>query len=287
MPVASVDGRLVEPTSPQVTLFDHGLVTGDGIFETLLVTDGHPFALQEHLDRLERSAAGLELDLPDRTWLVDAIEALLSAPGGPGATESGRWRLRITITAGDAPLASSRAPSGQVRCYLVAEPAPPRREASAVAVVPFRRNEHGALTSLKTISYAENVLALRVAARSGADEAIFANISGDLCEGTGSNVFYVRRGDGRLCTPSLSSGCLAGVTRGLVLSCVGSTERDLPIAAFHPGELSEAFLCSTMRGVQPIASIDGVALEAAPGPLTSAAAAGFAALADDPGARSR
>ena len=125
---------------------------------------------------------------------------------------------------------------------------------ASVVVLPWRRNERGALTGLKTISYLENGLGLRHATEHGAEEGIFANTVGNLCEGCGTNIFVVH--DGQLVTPPLSAGCLAGVTRGLVLEWVpGIAERDLPIEVL--ATCQEAFLTSTSRDVHPIASIDG------------------------------
>ena len=140
--------------------------------------------------------------------------------------------------------------------------------------VPWRRNEHSAVAGLKTTSYAENVVALAYAHERGGSEAIFANTAGALCEGTGSNVFLVV--DGRLCTPPLSSGCLAGITRELVREVVAVDEITLPLGAL--AATSEAFLTSSTRDVQPISLVDGVALPTCPGPHTAAAAAAFAAL---------
>jgi branched-chain amino acid aminotransferase len=143
-----------------------------------------------------------------------------------------------------------------------------------VAVAPWPRNDRGALSGLKTISYAENVVALDWAAAQGAGEAVFGNLSGNLCEGTGTNVF-VGLG-GRLLTPPLWSGCLAGVTRDLVMSVVSVVEEDLPLSALQLAH--EAFVTSSTREVQAVRAVDGKPLPACPGPLTSAAAAAFSAL---------
>jgi branched-chain amino acid aminotransferase len=147
---------------------------------------------------------------------------------------------------------------------------------SRVVTVPWTRNEHGALAGLKTTSYAENVVALARAHDAGADEAIFANTTGNLAEGTGTNVFMVI--DDRIVTPPLSAGCLAGVTRGLLLELVDvpTVEADIAMTAFN--ECDEAFLTSSTRDVQPITSIDGRALSRCPGELTRAACAAFARL---------
>jgi branched-chain amino acid aminotransferase len=156
---------------------------------------------------------------------------------------------------------------------VVCSPPPDWPPSEHVATVRWTRNEHGALAGLKTTSYAENVIALADANSRGAGEAIFANTKGDLCEGTGTNVFLVV--DGVLVTPPLSSGCLAGITRELVCELVDVDERAVPLGAL--AQASEAFLTSSTRDVHPIETVDGVALPACPGPRTLAAAAAFTA----------
>jgi branched-chain amino acid aminotransferase len=184
-------------------------------------------------------------------------------------------RLRVTVTGGPAPLGSDR--GGEPPTVIVAGSAmAPWPATTDVVVVPWPRNERSALAGMKTISYAENVVALAYAKARGAGEALFANMGGDLCEGTGTNVF-VGRG-GRLLTPPLSSGCLAGVTRDLLIELVDVVEETMPIAALALVE--EAFLSSSTREVQPIAAINGRPLAAAPGPLTKAAADAFRDLVE-------
>ena len=134
--------------------------------------------------------------------------------------------------------------------------------------MPWPRNERGATAGLKSTSYAENVIALAYAAERGAGEAVFANLAGHLCEGTGSNVFYVV--DGELRTPTLASGCLAGVTRALVLEWCGGREVDESIEVLD--EASEIFLASTTRDVQGVHRWNDRALDA-PGPVTREALA--------------
>jgi branched-chain amino acid aminotransferase len=257
-----VDGELLPAADARVSVFDHGFVTGDGVFETLLVRDGRPFALRRHLDRLARSAAALGLSLPPTSELEDAVAAVTE--GGP---REGRARLRITLTGGIAPLGSGRG-GGPCSIVIAVAPLTDWLPTAAVAVVPWSRNENGALAGVKTTSYAENVIALEWACERGANEAIFGNTAGNLCEGTGSNVFVVV--GGALITPPLSAGPLAGVTRDLVLELMAAAERDVPLDAFASGEVEEAFLTSTTRGVQPISSIDGTELSGVPGSLTEA-----------------
>ncbi|MDS1269588.1 aminotransferase class IV [Lipingzhangella sp. LS1_29] len=259
-------GHLVEAHQARVSVFDHGITVGDGVFETVKAIGGVPFALTRHLRRLARSAQGLGLDSPNLDLLRDGVtRALDKHPGLDPA------RVRITVTAGTGPLGSDR--SGGALTYLVALADFPQIAPSAdMWVVPWTRNERGALTGLKTTSYADNVLALDYAKQRGSAEAIFANTAGNLCEGTGSNIFVVL--DDELRTPPLSAGPLAGITRELVLEWCGGDEVDIPM-----GELpraTEAFRTSTGCDVQPIRAIDGVPLPAAPGPVTAKAMTVFA-----------
>lgn len=266
-PIVWIDGELVPASAARVSPFDHGLLTGDGVFETLIVYDGRPFAVRRHLDRLGVSCRGLGLTVPDADLVSDALRQVVMANG------YGSARLRVTVTGGDSPLGSERGAGGPT--VVVAggalAPWPP---AADVVVVPWPRNERGALSGLKTTSYGENVVALAHARERGASEAIFGNTVGHLCEGTGSNVFLGV--GGRLVTPPLRSGCLAGVTRALVLETVGADEEDLPLDALAGAD--EAFLTSTTREVQAISTVDGRALPSTAGPLTTAAAAAFRAL---------
>ncbi|MFC5745267.1 aminotransferase class IV [Actinomadura rugatobispora] len=262
-----LNGDLLDPDQALVSVFDHGMLVGDGVFETVKATNGEPFALTRHLRRLARSAAGLGLPEPDQDALAHgALEVLAAAPKWPLA------RLRITYTSGYGPLGSDRGTAGPTLSIIAAEQKPFPATA-AVTVVPWPRNERGALSGLKTTSYAENALALAYAKERGGGEAIFGNLAGNLCEGTGTNIFVVR--GGRLVTPPLSSGCLAGVTRALVLEWFGAEEEDLPLEDLYRAE--EAFLTSTTRDVQPIGLVDGTGLPAAPGPVTAKAMEAFKA----------
>jgi branched-chain amino acid aminotransferase len=256
---AWVDGHLLEdPHAPAVTVQDHGLTVGDGVFEALKVVDGTPFALTRHLARLSRSAAGLGLPEVDHDVVRRGVGAVLDGLDEP------RARLRITYTGGVAPMGSGRGDAPPTLIVAV-DSLPPWAGPTEVVTVPWPRNERGALAGLKTTSYAENVVALAHAHRRGASEAVFANLAGDLCEGTGSNVFYVV--DGELRTPTLASGCLAGVSRALLLEWYGGVEVDEPVAVL--AEAEEIFLVSTTRDVQPVVRCDGRELPG-PGPVTSA-----------------
>ncbi|HTJ74383.1 MAG TPA: aminotransferase class IV [Acidimicrobiales bacterium] len=272
MSVVWIDGSLKAADEARVSPFDHGLLTGDGVFETLRVTRGVPFAARRHHDRLARSATAMGLPVPPSELVGAALADVVAA------NHLVEGRLRVTLTGGPAPLGSDRA---DVAPTLIVAGGPlPNWPASAdVATVLWPRNERGALAGIKTISYGENVIALARARQAGAGEAIFANLAGNLCEGTGTNVFIGT--GGRLVTPPLSSGCLAGVTRELLLEVADIVEEDVPAAALATAD--EAFLTSSTRDVQPIRRVDAGSLPACPGPLTAAAAFAFRQLlaADD------
>ncbi len=259
---AWVNGHLLDdPRGPALAVSDHGFTVGDGVFEAVKVVDNEPFALTRHLDRLARSARGLGLPEVDLDEVRRGVAAVVNGQELP------LGRIRITFTGGEAPLGSGRG-SKPPTLVVVADTMSAWEGPTAVVTVPWPRNERGALAGLKTTSYAENVVALARAAEHGASEAIFANTAGNLCEGTGSNVFYVIDGDLR--TPTLESGCLAGISRGLVLEWYGGREIDEPVDVLSRAE--EVFLVSTTRDVQGVLRCDDRELEA-PGPVTSEVAA--------------
>ncbi|TDC26574.1 aminodeoxychorismate lyase [Streptomyces sp. 8K308] len=255
-----LDGELRDADSARVSVFDHGLTVGDGVFETLKTQAGKAFAVSRHLDRLAASAAGLGLPEPDRDEIRRACRAVLDAVPLP------LGRLRITYTGGLSPLGSDRGDAAPTLVVAHAE-TPRRPDTTAVITVPWTRNERGALAGLKTTSYAENVIALARARQEAASEALFANTAGQLCEGTGTNVFVVL--DGQLHTPPLSSGCLAGITRALVVEWTGAREIELPMECLERAE--EIFLTSSTRDVQAVRRVDGRELPDAPGPVTAKA----------------
>lgn len=259
-------GALVEEENARIPVVDHGVTVGDGVFETVRAHNGRPFALTRHLKRLARSAAGLGMDEPDLESIADGVARAVAAN-----SELSDARVRITVTDGVGPLGSDRA-QGEQTVIVAMAPFPAIAPHTNVALAPWPRNEFGALAGLKTTSYADNVRALAYARERGATEAILRNVSGNLCEGTGSNVFVVL--DGRLVTPPLSAGPLAGITRELVLEWFGGEEEDVPMERLP--EITEAFLTSTGRDVQPILNIDEHRVSAEAGPVTAKAMAVFA-----------
>jgi len=277
-----VGDGLVAAEEARVAVLDHGFTVGDGVFETMrtaVAADGtvQPFALDRHLARLQRSAAGLGLDGPDPALVARAVAAVCAAH--PQLRSGGR--IRVTCTSGTGPLGSDRgaAPATLVVTVALATPWPPT---ARLAVSPWPRNERSPIAGLKTTSYAENVLMLAHARRLGAGEALLANLAGNVCEGTGSNVFVVR--GGRALTPPLTSGCLAGITRELVLEW--GVEAGLPVsqedvALVDLGGVEEVFLTSSTRDIHPVVSIvgpdgDPVWSGTGPGPITARLQAAFA-----------
>jgi branched-chain amino acid aminotransferase len=267
---AYVNGAVVEEAAAGVSLWDHGLTVGDGVFETIALRHGAALAVTRHLARLGRSAAGLGLPRPDLDSLHRAVGATVAA--NPGVA----WgALRVTYTSGPGTVGSVRG-SGDATTVVAVRELARYQPVTDVITVPWPRNERGALAGLKTTSYAENVLALAEAHRRGAGEAIFANTLGHLCEGSGTNVFLSI--EGRLVTPPLSAGCLAGITRGLLIERCGLDieERDVPAEAL--AQADEAFVTSAIRDLHPIRMVDGRSLPGCPGPLTETAADAYAAL---------
>ncbi|MEZ5320822.1 MAG: aminotransferase class IV [Microthrixaceae bacterium] len=266
---AGTAGRLVAAGEAHVAYDDHGVTVGDGVFETIKL-DGEPFALWRHLVRLRSSAATMRIPYPGDDTVNDAIDAVVRSL----APTARQGFLRVTLTAGPGPLGSNR--TTMTPTLVVAlRSGNVRTDPTDVWIAPWTRNERGALVGVKSTSYGENVLALAHAAEAGASEALFANTRGELCEGTGSNVFVVL--DDRLVTPPITAGCLAGITRALLLEAGSGTEATVPMHRLD--EVTEAFLVSTAREVQPIVRLGGRVLSRCPGPHTITATESWARIA--------
>lgn len=271
-----VDGRRVDGDDAAISPIDHGITVGDGVFETAKVENGRVFALERHHDRMDRSLSGLGLPKLDRERIEAGIAAVLE--GEP----LGFARLRYTVTSGVGPLGSDRADAPQT--YIVTAGEVPRPPATTkVATVRWTRNENSATAGLKTTSYAENVVALAAAKAAGGSEAIFSNTLGNLCEGTGSNIFVVC--GGVIKTAPLEDGPLAGITRGLVIQWSREAGLDVveePLSFDILTECDEAFLTSSTRDVQGIHAINDRRLgdDGRRGPMTARVAEIFAERQD-------
>jgi branched-chain amino acid aminotransferase len=249
--LASIDGAIGPAEGAMIPVTDDGLLRGDGAFEVIRLYEGRPYALRDHLDRIERSAAAIELTV-DRAALEHEIGDLL---GEFGARDGA---LRIVLTRGGKRL-------------LLCETLPDWDETIAVATVAYAPSV--ILTGVKSISYAANMQSTRIAASRGADEAILVRPDGVVLEAPTSSVFWVSA-EGGLRTPALDTGILESITRDRLCKVLHVEEGDWDIADLRGAH--EAFLASTTREVQAISSIDGHDLPEAPGPRTVEARGAFA-----------
>ena len=247
---AWINDGLASISDAKVSVLDHGFTVADGVFETLLVTEGKVFALDRHLARLAKSAAGLGISAPDFPQITNAISQVLA-----NNPKIDFGRLRVTLTSGTGPLGSDRTSTQPTLVIALAEQ-PTWPKSTSLLLVPWNRNENSPLVGLKTTSYAENVYALAAAKSYGFSEAIFCDTSGRLCEGTGSNVFLVN-GE-QLVTPSEASGLLRGITRDLVVELAGESGFTVIEEDVDPKQLWEAdevFITSSTRDIHPVSEL--------------------------------
>ncbi len=253
--LASVDGEIGATAEATIGLKDDGLYRGDGAFEVIRLYAGHPFALDDHLERLERSAAALRLEF-DRMALRVEIDALLEAAGPIDG------QLRLIVTRGGRRIAAT-------------EVVPVHGETIRLASVTYQPTV--ILNGVKSLSYGANMLATRLAKEQGAEEALLVRPDGIVLEPPTSSIFWVA--DGVLRTTALAEGVLASITRDRLLKAVPGIEEGAWTLDAVKGA-AEAFLASTTREIQAVASIDGTELPAAPGPRTHEAQEAFAAARD-------
>ena len=248
VPLQFHNGSLLPANEGVLSVSEIGRLTGIGIFETIPIHYGSPFALSHHIERLQKGADRFGLPCLSLEALREKIEILLRENG---FSEAPLAKARVTIISAD------QSGSG---IHEIVEIGPPPSHTSTAEVItlPFARNEKSALAGIKTINYSENAVAQREAKQAGADDALFANTSGDLCEGIWANAFF--KVSGRWITPDLSSGCLPGITRMHVLGLSEDISEE-NLSSSRLGEVSSAFFTSSMRGIQPIASINGRSLE--------------------------
>jgi branched-chain amino acid aminotransferase len=250
--LASVDGRITATAEAVVPLKDDGLYRGDGAFEVIRLYEGKPFALVDHLDRLGRSAAVIQLEF-DRAALESEIAALLAQLGDADG------QLRLIVTRGGRRLAMT-------------EPIPAHAETVSVATVTYCPTV--ILNGVKSLSYAANMQSTRLARAQGADEAVLVQPDGIVLEPPTSAIFWVSP-QGTLRTPALDNGVLESITRDRLIKALKVEEGAWPVADLRAAH--EAFLASTTREIQAVSAIDGVELPESPGPRTGEAQKAFAA----------
>jgi branched-chain amino acid aminotransferase len=258
-----LNGALVEEQDARISPADHGFLLGDGVFETLRSYSGRLPTLREHLDRLAEGTRALGIATPSLDDLERATHDLLAV------SELEDARLRITVTSGAGPPGLGRG-EGPPTVLITAVPLRAWPPTATAVVAPWPHDERSPLAGVKTTSRVDTVLALGYARQRGADEALFLNGRGDVCEASTANVFAVF--DGRVTTPPLSAGCLAGITRDHVLELCKELAIDALEEDFDRSGLSRAqelFLTSSTRGVQPLVAVEGRAVGTGDaGPLT-------------------
>jgi branched-chain amino acid aminotransferase len=253
--LTTVDGQISETPEARIPPGDDGLLRGDGVFEVIRLYAGRPFALSEHLDRLERSAAAIELPV-DRDVLEPEIDALLERFG------EHEGQLRLVVTRGGRRLAFT-------------ENLPALGETVALASVTYSPTI--ILTGVKSLSYGANMQATRLAQGKGADEAILVRPDGVVLEAPTSTVFWATQ-DGALRTPAIETGILQSITRARLISELEVEEGECALEELLGA--GEAFLASTVREVQPISTVDGKQMPSCPGDRTNEAAEAFRAVLD-------
>lgn len=246
----SIDGALVAPEAARISVFDRGLLYGDGCFEVLRTWDGIARDLAAHLDRLYETARVLQLAAIDRRRLEEAVYKTIAA-GGPGD-----HRIRIVLTRGEGALSSRLAELGPGRAIVIVEPLPPPPVGLAVAVVdwPVPRREG---PGHKTLAYLDHVIAYELARAARADEAIRLDENGNAVEGSTSNLFAVL--GGTVQTPPADRGVLPGIVRARVLAIcarekIGTRERELALRDLRAAD--ELFVTSSLRGVVGVTRLD-------------------------------
>ncbi len=239
------DGSIVENFSVDVT--DRGFTLGDGLFETLLASDGRPCFLDRHLKRLRAGAEflGIPLLLSDDMFSM-AILQLLKFNGLFEAA------VRITLTRGPAPRGVLPPLNPTPTLLISAEPRVALGPVDAVVATVTRRNEHSPLSRIKSNNYLDNILARREASAKGANEALLMNCAGMLAEASTANIFVCV--DGVLCTPPVDDGALPGIMRLLVMEHFPVKERSIDVADLISSDY--AFLSNSL-GLRPLRSVDG------------------------------
>jgi 4-amino-4-deoxychorismate lyase len=256
--LALLDGTLADPDAPQLRVDDLGVLRGDGVFETILVVDGKPRELGPHLDRLARSAAMLELPVPDRAAWERCVEAVLDAWQSPE-----EMALRLIYTRG--PENGDGTPTAYAMGSPIAEPVLRARE-TGVAALTLDRGFHPDLVAAapwlllgaKSLSYAVNMAAVRHAKANGADEVIFVAADGSVLEGPTSTV-VVADGNTLRTTPP-SSGILPGTTQGALFRAAEKAGWSTKVEPLRVNDLRSAdglFLASSVRKITRVHTLDG------------------------------
>lgn len=266
-----LNDRFVTKEEAVVSVFDHGFLYGDGIYETLRAYDGRFFMLQHHLARLHRSGRmiGLQIPIPDKNW----TQLLQEAVGRNNLKDA---YLRITVSRGEGEIGLDPNVCRRPTVVIIAKPFigyPPHlfEEGVRLGIVQVRRNLATALSpQIKSLNFLNNILAKQEAIRAGVFDGLMLNAEGFITECTISNLFFVQ--SGRLCTPSIACGILDGITREVVLTLARECGIPTEEGSYTPETLrraDECFLTNTSMEIMPVREIDGNPIGTGkPGPLT-------------------
>jgi len=267
--VIYLDGKFVDESEAKVSVFDHGLLYGDGVFEGIRLYSGNLFRLDEHLERLEYSAKAILLKIPlDRAALVQAVAETCRR----NRLTDAYIRLVVTRGPGDLGLAPWLCPKPTL--FIIASrislyPPEHYEKGLAIVTVPTRRIGPAALPStVKSLNYLNNILAKLEARQAGALEAIMLNEQGYVAECTADNVFIVRKGE--ILTPGAAQGALQGITRGAAIDIareLGAPFREAILTRYDLWCADECFLTGTGAEVIPVVALDGREIgDGRPGP---------------------
>ena len=271
MPACWLNGSLVPPSEARISVFDHGLLYGDGVFEGIRYYSGVPFRLDEHLERLDLSARAIALDLPySGESLAEAVALVIDAFGHPDGY------IRVVVTRGDGKLGIDPRSCPRASAFVVADqlslvPEAVRRNGARLIIAATRRLPLDGLDPrIKSLNYLNHILARIEANQVGADEAVLLNNAGCVTEGSAENIFIVA--NGALLTPPTSDGALEGITRGVVLELAGrlgipSVERSL--APYDLYTADECFLAGTGAELIAVSEVSGRPLRSSGRPVFS------------------
>lgn len=257
-----LDGVIVPESQAVVSVYDHGFLYGDGVYETMRSYGGIVFMVRRHMDRLARSAALIRLKVPEAESLIEAVDQTLEANKLSDAY------IRITLSRGKGPIGLDPGLCGRHTLVIIAEPFREYPVACYEKGVQFiiaktRRNLAAAIDpKIKSLNFLNNILAKIEAKERGAYEAVMLNAEGFLTEGTVCNIFFVS--NGILCTPSVETGILDGITRELVIGLARRHGLRVEEGMFYPNDLlgaSEVFFTNTTAEVMPVAGIEDVRFE--------------------------
>lgn len=266
MVAVSIDGVVVAPERATISVFDRGLLYGDGCFEVLRTWDGVARDLDAHLDRLYDTAAHLQLKALERPRLVEAVYRTIAAAG------PGEHRIRIVLTRGPGGLGVPLGELGTGAAIVIVEPLPAQPGELSLAIIDLPIAARG--RGHKTLAYLDHILARELARARGADEAIRLDATGHAVEGATCNLFAVSHG--AVVTPPVDAGALPGITRARVLALCGRAAIRATVRAISVRELrnaDELFVTSALRGVVAVTRLDGE--PRSPGPITARLAAAY------------